>query len=100
MRSCVLLLRGDLLEQDVFRVPAGAGDGAGGEGVGQVRVAQRLEIAAAAAGFAEVEIVLPGRVPVLGVLLLELHRAHRRERVVDIVERIEVDMQLVIPVAP
>ena len=95
----LLLLPFDLPEQDLRCVPAGALDGAGGEGVGQVRVAQRLEIAAAAAGLAEVEIVLPGRVPVLGVLLLELHRAHRRERVVDVVERVEVDVQLVIPVA-
>ena len=35
---------------------------------------------------------------ILPLLLLELHRAHRRERVIDVVHRIEVDVQLVIPV--
>ena len=97
--SHFLLLLLELLQQNVLRIAAGALDGAGIERIGQIGVAQRLEIAAAAAGLAEVEIVLPGRVPVLGVLLLELHRAHRRERVVDVVERVEVDVQLVIPVA-
>lgn len=44
----VLRLLRDLLEQNVLRVPAGTRDRAGLEGVGQICIAQRFEIAAAA----------------------------------------------------
>ena len=55
----VLRLLRDLLEQNVLCVPAGTRDGTRLEGIGKIRIAQRLEIAAAAAGLAEVQIVLP-----------------------------------------
>ena len=55
----VLRLLRDLLEQNVLCVPAGTRDRASLEGVGQICIAKRFEIAAAAAGLAEVQIVLP-----------------------------------------
>ena len=92
----VLLLLCNLLEQNFLRVAAGARNRAVFKRIGQLRIAQRLQIAAAAAGLAELEIVLPRGGFVLGVLLLKFHCAHRGERIADIVERIEIDVQLVI----
>ena len=54
---CLLLLRCDLLEQNFLRISAGTLDGTGLEGIRQVRITQRFQIAAAAAGFAEIEII-------------------------------------------
>ena len=87
-----LFLLRDLLDQELLRVAAGALDGAGIERIGQIGVPQRLEIAAAAAGLAELDVVLPCGSLVLGVLLLELHRPHGRERVVDVIEGVEIDV--------
>lgn len=65
-------------------VAAGALDRTGLKGIGQVRVAQGLQIAAAAASLAEIQAVLPRRFFVLGIFLFELHRTHGGERVVDV----------------
>lgn len=66
----LLLLLCDLIEQDLFRIAAGALDGTGLKGVGQVRVAQGLQIAAATASLAEIQAVLPRRFFVLCIFLL------------------------------
>ena len=63
----LLLLPCDLIKQEMLCVAAGALDRTGLKGIGQVRVAQGLQIAAAAA-----------------IFLFELHRTHGRERVVDV----------------
>ena len=68
-RYRLLRLLCNLIEEDVLRVATGARDGAGSKGVRQVCIVQRFEIAAAAANFAETQIILPCGCLVLGVLL-------------------------------
>ena len=80
----LLLLPCDLIKQEMLCVAAGAFDRTGLKGIGQVRVAQGLQIAAAAASLAEIQAVLPRRFFVLGIFLFELHRIHGGERVVDV----------------
>ena len=60
----------DLRKQNFCRVPAGTLDGTGLEGVCEVRIVQGLQVAAAAAGLAEPEIVLPGAFLVLACFFL------------------------------
>ena len=78
----LLLLPCDLIKQEMLCVAAGALDRTGLKGIGQVRVAQGLQIAAAS--LAEIQSVLPRRFFVLGIFLFELHRTHGGERVVDV----------------
>lgn len=80
----LLLLPCDLIKQEMLCVAAGALDRTGLKGIGQVRVAQGLQIAAAAASLAEIQAVPPRRFFVLGIFLFELHRTHGGERVVDV----------------
>ena len=62
-------------------------------------MAQGFEVAHASADLAELEIIRPGCFVIFRILFLELHGAHGGQRVVDVIERIEEDVQLVIPPA-
>ena len=68
----------DLLQKNLPGITAGALHGSLLKGEGEIGLAQRFQRAPAAADLAEVQIILPSGILVLGVLLLELHRAHRR----------------------
>ena len=80
----LLLLPCDLIKQELLCVAAGALDRSGLKGIGQVRVAQGLPIAAAAASLVEIQAVLPRRFFALGIILIELYRTIVVERGVDV----------------
>ena len=57
----LFLLFCELAEEDVLGVAAGTRNGTSLKGICQIRITQGFQITAAAAGLAELQVVLPGR---------------------------------------
>ena len=87
------------LEKDVFSIRNCVCYAALFKGNVQVRRLERFKVREAAADVAKGEVILKGFLFVLRIALFELHGSHGSKGVVYIIERIEENVNLVVPIA-